>query len=973
MTYNSLKNVLQRNWAGILLALLLSGWLFPQTAKAAYPLVRNYFRSIYSAGTQNWDICQDSHGRMLFANNTGMLTYDSHLWNIYQVSNYTTVRSLLYDSKAERVYAGGSEEFGYFANDEETGKMKYFSLMSTLPARDRHFSEIWNIHQAEKYVWFQGDFSILRYDGEKTITIPHKYKITTSALIKGRMFVASIDGGVSILNGVDYTPLRGNEKIIGKKVCAILPYTQGNILLVTAFDGLFVYDGMTITPLQTDIDHFLKENQVFCAATNERAIVFGTVNKGIIIKDLSNKTNTYVNNSTGMQNNTVLSIYFDKLDNIWLGLDNGIDYVLYNSPITTLFGTSNKYGAGYASLLKNNTLYMGTNQGLYSTSYPISATPEPVELKQLMKSQVWSIDTIGNTILVGNDLGLFQIINGVPKQVTGIPGTWSCLQLRKHKDYALVSTYESFFLIKNNNGIWEYANKVTGYTDAGGHIFEDKFENIWLSHWMKGVFRLRLSKDLKRFEEIKLYDHKKGFPTDRNNTLYEINDELAFSTEGGFFRYNPQTDSMIPNVNMNSIFGAHTSVRLYQSPNRDVWGVSGKFICAAYYNTTGTYDIDSITYKPLLDKLIVGFEDFNFTAPRRLIVSNEDGFYEIDIDREHTVNWKSNLFINNIYATGNPDTLLYTAGGRQQRELKLPYRLNSLRFEFICPEYREQGTIEYSYYLENYDKSWSAFSQANTKEYTQLHEGTYILHIRSINHYDDSKSECKFVFHISPPWYRSIWAICIYLIAAASAIYFAFSFIKMKSHKAAVAVAKRKEAEMQEYKRKAEEETLRKENEIAHLKSEQLEHDVRHKSQELSNATMNVIRKNEILIDISNQINKIQESEESSALTPSANKQLMKIQKLIKENISHDDDWQKFAQNFDVVYENYLKRLVQLYPQLNANDQRLCAYLKMGLSSKEIAPLLNMSYRSVEMNRYRLRKKMELSRDVNLVEYLQRI
>lgn len=234
MAYNSLKNVLQRNWTGILFTLFLLGWLSSQTAEAAYPLVRNYFRSIYSAGTQNWDICQDSHGRMLFANNTGMLTYDSHLWNIHQISNYTTVRSLLYDSKAERVYAGGSEEFGYFANEEETGKMKYFSLMNTLPARDRHFSEIWNIHQAEKYVWFQGDFSILRYDGEKTITIPHKYKITTSALIKGRMFVASIDGGVSILNGVDYTPLRGNEKIIGKKVCAILPYTQGNILLVTA-------------------------------------------------------------------------------------------------------------------------------------------------------------------------------------------------------------------------------------------------------------------------------------------------------------------------------------------------------------------------------------------------------------------------------------------------------------------------------------------------------------------------------------------------------------------------------------------------------------------------------------------------------------------------------------------------------------------------------------------------------------------
>ena len=135
---------------------------------------------------------------------------------------------------------------------------------------------------------------------------------------------------------------------------------------------------------------------------------------------------------------------------------------------------------------------------------------------------------------------------------------------------------------------------------------------------------------------------------------------------------------------------------------------------------------------------------------------------------------------------------------------------------------------------------------------------------------------------------------------------------------------------------------------------------------------MNVIRKNEILIDISNQLNRLQEGDEAS-LSAGAVKQLNKIQKLIKENISHDDDWQKFARNFDVVYENYLKRLVEQFPQLSVNDQRLCAYLKMGLSSKEIAPLLSMSYRSVEMSRYRLRKKMDLSREVNLVDFLQRL
>ena len=55
------------------------------------------------------------------------------------------------------------------------------------------------------------------------------------------------------------------------------------------------------------------------------------------------------------------------------------------------------------------------------------------------------------------------------------------------------------------------------------------------------------------------------------------------------------------------------------------------------------------------------------------------------------------------------------------------------------------------------------------------------------------------------------------------------------------------------------------------------------------------------------------------------------------------------------------------------SDKKLCAYLRMDLSSKDIAPLLNMSFRSVEMSRYRLRKKMDLDRDVNLVEYLQKL
>ena len=173
-------------------------------------------------------------------------------------------------------------------------------------------------------------------------------------------------------------------------------------------------------------------------------------------------------------------------------------------------------------------------------------------------------------------------------------------------------------------------------------------------------------------------------------------------------------------------------------------------------------------------------------------------------------------------------------------------------------------------------------------------------------------------------------------------------------------------------KRAASEEALRKDYEIAQLKSQQLEHDIKHKSEELSNITMNVIRKNEILLDISGKLDKVRDSIPDDA-SATVGRQLQKIKKLIQDSISHDDDWRSFTKNFDIVYENYTQRLLALHPDLNASDQRICCYLKMGLSSKEIAPLFNISYRSVEMTRYRLRKKMGLSREVNLTEYLQKI
>lgn len=100
---------------------------------------------------------------------------------------------------------------------------------------------------------------------------------------------------------------------------------------------------------------------------------------------------------------------------------------------------------------------------------------------------------------------------------------------------------------------------------------------------------------------------------------------------------------------------------------------------------------------------------------------------------------------------------------------------------------------------------------------------------------------------------------------------------------------------------------------------------------------------------------------------------ISRIRHDIKLNMEDDENWERFQDNFNIVYDNFLGMLVTRFPTLKKNDLKLCAYLKMGLSSKEIASLLNTNLRSVETARYRLRKKLGLDGGENLTGFLQSI
>ncbi len=939
-------------------------------AHAGHPVVRCFSRNEYSAGSQNWAIGETPDGTMLFGNSNGLLSYDSSDWNLRGVNNSTAIRSLLVDNDKRRVYVGCSNDFGYFTSDSVPGRPRYQSLRTTIFTPDVEFGEIWNIVQFNNNLWFQGDFKLFCYDGTKSSVISATSKITSVGVYNSRLYLGFIDGKIGYVNGNNIVMLPETSILEGDRVCGLLTPAGGKMLIVTSYHGTYEYDGHSITKTISTLDTFIKDNHAFCATTFHNKIAVGTVDLGVIIHDIATGEDTYINQGNGLINNTVLSLEFDSYGNLWLGLDNGLAFVLTEAPFSRLLASSANFGAGYASLYKSGRLYFGTNQGLYSSPYNGSSIDEKA-IKSELKGQIWSLDTIGGTLFVSGDAGLYYDTGNGFSRVDGIAGAWSVIPLKKYPGHALVSTYDNFHLLTNEGGRWVTLGRIAGYNDVGGKTYEDDNGNIWISHWIKGVYKLTPAKDYKSFERVVIYNHNQGFPSD-NNSVSTIDGEVTFTGTDGIYRYNAASDSMIRDKEYSELLKVENSGNLYQAPTGDLWLADANRIVTVTKDRDGTFQVDTTSYRSMARYAIPGFGNYNFIDKDRMIMGTQEGFFNVDLSQATDSIATHKVFVTRV--TANNDSVLYDRAffaPVDSTPVKVPYSLNSIMIEYVAPEYRLNNAVYYSYILENYDEEWSPQSRSRFKEYTQLREGNYTFRVKAYDTYTGAVTECAFQFKVLPPWYRSVWATLIYLLLAAGGIYAGILQFRRSSLKAATIIEQEKAAELEKMRREAREEGLQKDFEIARLKSEQLEHDIKHKSGELSNITMNVIRKNEILLDIAARLTKLQQGVKGSKDEKAIDKELDHIKVLIRENISHDDDWRNFTRNFDVVYENYMKRLVQKYPNLSSSDQRLCAYIKMGLSSKEIAPLLNISYRSVEMTRYRLRKKMDLPREVNLAEYLR--
>lgn len=934
------------------------------TARASYPIIENYARKSTGGGTQTWAAVQDSIGRMYFCNKDGLLIYNGNEWELKQLPHGLTLRSALLDYDRGRLYVGSSEEIGYFSLQDGSRGLVYHSMRPLLGEYSRPLNEVWDIHRQGNTIWFRADKDILSYDGRRMLRIVMPGKISSSALIQGSLYVAIQGRGLYELRGRRLVPVRGHEKVLDFRIVAILPFREA-VMIVTSDHGLFVTSGADIVPLHTEIDPFLKESQVFCATCSENRYAFGTILNGVVTKDFATGNVSYANLTTGMQNNTVLSLFFDSNRNLWAGLDDGIDLIKLNSPFTNLLSSTNRYGAGYMSLLQGRSLYLGTNQGLFLTDYPCNG-PNVPDLAPIIRGQIWDVSAIDGRVFVCADNGIYYGTGTQFSKIPDISGTWSVQRLRDYPQYALVSGYEGLFILRIDGGNITNTGRVSGYDDIGGHFTQDGDGYVWMPHWLKGLYRLSINPETRSVIRTDFYNSRHGLPTDHNNNVMIVDGRLVFSTEGGFMTFDGNRFSF--DTKMSRRFGVNTPAKLKEAPSGDIWCVNGKRIIRTRNLASDLTTVDSVGFASIGPTLIPGFENFNFLPDNHLIISGMEGFIDVDLKYNPGPFKEPKLVIDRVFA--DRDSVLCRSGFNGAiPDLRIGPDVSTLQFRFAAPIFFDEQNVRFSYRLEGFDDHWSSYGHDPQKEYTNLGPGKYVMHVRAAHPLLPDNYETSLAFTILPPWYLSTGAKVTYMLLVLAMLECARRAVKLWMTRSTRRMAERKEKELEATRRNAREDALQKDVEIATLKGRQLELDVRHKAEELSNLTMNIVRKNEMLTDISNRLKKLQDSE----ISVEVNRQIEKLHGIIRDNISHDDDWKNFVHNFDAAYEDFTKRLTDLHPDLTITELRTCCYIKMGLSSKDIAPLFNISYRSVEMTRYRLRRKLNLDRSENLSDYLLKI
>ena len=910
------------------------------------PPIIKYPSNIYGAGNQNWMISQDKNNYMFFANNEGLLEYNGSNWTLYKSPNETIIRSV--KVIGDKVYTGCYMEFGYWYR-QSSGQLQYTSLSKKIASKILDDEQFWNIINYDQWVVFQSLSRIYIYNtknGSFHIIAP-KNGVWKAFKTNNSIYFQSLNEGLFELENGKSKLISAETVFKNNKLANMFSIDEG-LLIETQQNGFYKLIGNTLSKHSLSADIELNSTSVYCSQIlADGSIALGTISNGVFIISKDGKIKYHITQSEGLSNNTCLSLFEDNDKNLWLGLDNGINCINLQSPVKSYSDDTGILGTIYTSKLHNGKLYVGTNQGLFYKPYESNGQ---FQFISGTKGQVWSLFEYDGTLFCGHDEGTFVVENGVARTIFSQSGTWKFEVLPRNKNYILQGNYYGISVLEKVGSNWIFKNKISGF-DYSSKYFEITNSNeVYVGHEYKGVFRFLLDSNLQKATSVFTY---KTPTKGKNSSLIKFNNSIYYAYKDGIFKLNKSNKQFEKDKLLSNVFekDEYTSGKMIVDNSNKIWLFTKNYI---HYFTLSKLSSDlklnTIPIPSSLTNSMLGYENISQLSNSIYLIGTTDGYYTLNINDLSFKNYSvsiSNVSINKLNQGFTNCSI--------NEEGSFAYDENNITISYTVPEYNKYINAEYQYSLEGIQDEWSEWSAKSNTVFKNLPSGNYVFKVRAKIANSQPENIAVYRFTITKPWYLTGFAWFVYILLFLVAAY----YINRAYHKY---YQKQKEKLIEENNLLLEISALENEQQLMKLKNEQLSQDFEAKNKELAVSTMSLIKKNELLEIIKQDLKK--SSEENSG------RNIKSVISTINRNITQDNSWDIFKEAFDNADKDFLKKIKTAHPSLTPNDLRLCAYLRLNLSSKEIAPLINISVRSIEIKRYRLRKKMELSHEQGLVEYI---
>lgn len=902
---------------------------YTQLEQKAVPFIQNQLFSDYPTKKIN-QVQKDDKGTFYMSSHSGIIETDGLSYRNFSLGKFTDLQQIYVESDSV-IYSCGYAGFGKWVRSS-AGALEYESIYFKEPTAEDYTQPIFlNVLPYRNQIVFHAHNQLFFYNSinksYRTVQAPDFFN--KLYVIDDSLYASSYSGKVYLFENDDFKLIASTGNDAGSVV--YFGSSEDSEKILISQNGLI----WNLRDMELTLLKKISDTKINTAAVDDAGLlIIGTERKGVMLLDNQLQETAILTIEDGLTSNSISSIFIDD-NNYWLVTDLGVD-VLLNSMVSLLPDVS-YIGTSYDYFITKNKLLKATEKGLFELN--LNQKNATYELVSGSEGVNWDIQEIDGTIFVGHERGIYVYQDGSFNPLHAVLGVWNFRQHPKRDDLIFCGTYNGILILKKEDGEWGFYKRLDGFWDSSRFMEFDK-SYLWVSHPSKGFFLLSLTENFERVSSLKFYNNFKNNQKQHNSYFFKSRDELIFYNSDSFFKFDYSDTVFYPSIKYNKFFSNFNNIQSFSSHQDHILFIS--------LNRLGLLTDDYPEYKMNLGSFASNLVESNGDFTKLTSVS-QDLFL---------VNTKKKTLVVNKKLLKSQEDLnknvsepifkkINNKGMSDSRSLELspktlpiiPYDKNTIEIDFFMPNriYNPHHVIEWK--LKS-DSLWKTLPSTHKLTLTGLSTDKHTIFVRSNDLQGNFSDTLLYSFKVLPAWYFSATAIIIYVLIIILAFYLVVYIKNLNSEKQLLSVNK-----------------------------EKLKLEVESHNKELAFQAYLNIEKNELLNRLKSHILKTNNVEHKRKLPTNVREIVTKIER----QFEGADDWIKFEHHFKKANPDFFNNLYTQHPDLSANDLRLCAFIKSNLPNKQIASLLVISPKSLEMARYRLRKKLNLERGADLFNYFNKL